>query len=99
MLTRLCLLAFVTLVPSGAAAQLYHRIDAHFGVVATTNAASGATTSQPLVGTSLTLGWQNQLDNGVRIQLEVELDIRNSPRPDAPRTHGQPRGTATFSFR
>lgn len=99
MLTRLCLIAFVTLAPSGAAAQLYHRIDAHFGVVATHTATTGATTGQPLVGTNLTLGWQNQFDNGIRVQLEVELDIRNSPRPDAPRPVSQPRGTATMQFR
>ena len=99
MLTRLCLLAVVLLAPSGAAAQFYHRIDAHFGVVATTNAGTGTTTGQPLVGTNLTLGWQNQLDNGIRVQFEVELDIRNSPRPDAPRPNAQPRGTATVQFR
>ena len=98
MLTRLSLLAFVLFAPSGAAAQLYHRIDAHFGVVATTNAGTGATSGQPLVGTNLTLGWQNQLDNGIRIRLEVELDVRNSPRPDAPPRQITPRGSATLQF-
>lgn len=103
MLTRLCTFAlFATaLTAQGAAAQFYQRVDTHFGVVATRDATTGTTTSQPLVGTALTLGWQGQMDNGLRLGFEVELNLRNSPRPDNPyrdQVPRGPRGTATLQF-
>jgi predicted porin len=101
MLLRALALVAALLAAPAAQAEFYHRIDTHFGVVATRDAATGTTTTQPIAGTALTLGWQTQMDNGMRFRFELELDLRNSPRPDVPfRGPYMPgaRGAATFQF-
>ncbi len=89
------------LAAPAAQADFYHRIDTHFGVVATRDAATGTTTTRPLAGTALTIGWQTRMDNGLRLRFELELDLRNSPRPDlpfrGPHMAGT-RGAATLQF-